>query len=360
MSVFSFEYKSKTVHLIDTPGFDDSTRPEPEVLREVSYWLSKAYGKPEAKPDHRFLLNGIVYLHSIANVRWDGATRRSFNMLRTITGPENFDAIVLTTTFWDQVDRVTGAKREEQLMREKWAQLLPSGGGSKSAVRRHDKGYQSAISIIDSIMKRNKRYALLIQKELSAPGASLYDTTAGKEARIHWQKDVEDYQRKLRDAREDFEAQQDQSNSQAMEDAREFERIIAQRRNAISDLHLSKLVMEQRYETKNVHELQLLATSIAEVQASIISCQRAIQEMRNNSSMSLASSKTEVVKYNDQIEEQRRKEKALMVQKMAKLASRSMHAGVASALFGGASFSMAAVPAALHLAPAALAMCSVM
>jgi hypothetical protein len=36
------------------------------------------------------------------------------NMLRTICGPENYDVIVLTITFWDQVDRETGKVGEAQ------------------------------------------------------------------------------------------------------------------------------------------------------------------------------------------------------------------------------------------------------
>src|ERR1700761_9714424 len=138
VSIFSFQHKSRTVHLIDTPGFNDTTRSESEVLQEVAYWLSSAYGKADAKPENRFLLDGMIYLHSIADVRWSGSMRRSLNMLCSIVGSANYEAIFLTTTFWDQVDRETGKAREAQLVGDmnKWGQLVHAS--RKSTVRRHD------------------------------------------------------------------------------------------------------------------------------------------------------------------------------------------------------------------------------
>ncbi|KAK1757755.1 hypothetical protein QBC47DRAFT_400088 [Echria macrotheca] len=29
------------IYLIDTPGFDDTTRPDTEILREIAVWLKK-------------------------------------------------------------------------------------------------------------------------------------------------------------------------------------------------------------------------------------------------------------------------------------------------------------------------------
>ncbi len=52
----------KRVFLVDTPGFDDSTRSDVEVLRELAAWLTATYAK-------EIRLSGIIYLHRINQPR---------------------------------------------------------------------------------------------------------------------------------------------------------------------------------------------------------------------------------------------------------------------------------------------------
>ncbi|KIW68354.1 hypothetical protein PV04_04307 [Phialophora macrospora] len=342
VSIFSFQHKSKTVHLIDSAGFNDTTRSESEVLQEVAYWLSTAYGKADAKLEDRFRLDGIVYLHSIADVRWSGSTRRSLNMLRTICGPENYGAIVLTTTFWDQVDRETGQFREAQLIGDmnKWGQLVHAS--PKSSVRRHDQGYKTAISIIEGIIDRGVKYELLIQKELAKPGATLHDTTAGREAQLLWEKDIERFQQELGYTKKEMNESQQQSDATFVAEVAKLKSSISQGRAALGELHLPKKELENRWMSRNAHDVELL-------QRQIVKCQNTIEDLikrsagtsspslpdsppaysRRTSDESAASSASSL------LQQERRWKKELMAQQMAKLAARSMHINVASALFGG-------------------------
>ncbi|KIW87489.1 uncharacterized protein Z519_11812 [Cladophialophora bantiana CBS 173.52] len=358
VSIFSFRHKSKTVHLIDTPGFNDTTRSESEVLQEVAYWLSTAYGKADAKLEDRFRLNGIVYLHSIADVRWSGSTRRSLNMLRTICGPENYDAIVLTTTFWDQVDREAGKVREAQLIGDmnKWGQLVHTS--PKSSVRRHDQGYKTAINIIDGIIDRGVKYELLIQKELAKPGATLHDTTAGREAQLLWEKDIDRFQQELGYAKEAMKESQQQSDATLVAEMARLKSSISQGRAALSELHLPKKELENRWVSRNTRDVELL-------QQQIVKCQKTIEDLfkRSSSTLSPSSTGTPPPAYsrrtsdestgssaNSLLEQERRWKKDLMAQQMAKLAARSMHVNVASALFGGVSAGVAILPLLPYLA----------
>lgn len=115
---------------------------------------------------------------------------------QAICGPKNYDSIVLTTTFGDQVDKATGNTREAQLLGDsnKWGHLVQAS--PKSFLRQHDQGYKTAISIIDFVVSRNARYELLVQKELAMTGTTLYDTTAGREAQMLWEKDIENFRKR--------------------------------------------------------------------------------------------------------------------------------------------------------------------
>lgn len=56
---WTFMYKpGLRVHLIDTPGFDDTNKKDVEVLRDIAGWLGVTYKK-------KILLSGLIYLHPI-------------------------------------------------------------------------------------------------------------------------------------------------------------------------------------------------------------------------------------------------------------------------------------------------------
>jgi hypothetical protein len=349
VSIFSFKRKSKTIHLIDTPGFNDTTRSESEVLQEVAYWLSAAYGRSDAPTAIRFRLDGIVYLHSIADVRWSGSTRRSMNMLRSIVGPDSYNSIFLTTTFWDQVPREVGNEREAQIISDmdKWRQFVHTS--PKASVRRHDQGYKTAMSIVDAILDRGAKYDLLIQKELARPGATIHDTTAGKEAHMLWERDIERFRQELRHVRAALEGSRQESDAMLATEVERLKSSISQGTNALKELDLPKEELERRWVSRNYHEVEMLQQKIAD-------CQNTINDMIKRSETSLSrhpSSESPPPAYSQSpaasadrrlLEHEHYRKKELLAQKTAKLAARNMHISVASALFGGVSATVAILP----------------
>jgi len=53
-------YNPKTrVHLIDTPGFDDTTHAEMDILKEIADYMNRAARS-------KTLLSGIIYFHDLS------------------------------------------------------------------------------------------------------------------------------------------------------------------------------------------------------------------------------------------------------------------------------------------------------
>src|ERR1700733_7896883 len=107
-SLHSFQHNGKTVHLVDTPGFNDSGRSEVDVFKEIVFWLSSAHASG-------IYLNGIVYLHSIAAPRWAASCAKSIALLKAFCGPENYASVVLATTHWSSVSADIGNERHREL-----------------------------------------------------------------------------------------------------------------------------------------------------------------------------------------------------------------------------------------------------
>lgn len=97
VKVYPFTYDElTTVHLIDTPGFDDSRRSNVNVLGDIAAYLTD------------IKLDGIIYLQRINVTRFQGADVRSMRILKKLCGPDWINHVLLVTTCWEQVAEATG------------------------------------------------------------------------------------------------------------------------------------------------------------------------------------------------------------------------------------------------------------
>ncbi|KAF9498950.1 hypothetical protein BDN71DRAFT_257740 [Pleurotus eryngii] len=166
-----FRLGDRTVRLIDTPGFDDTTRSDTDVLSMISAYLSTAYMDGVR-------LSGVVYVHRISDFRMGGTSTRNFRMFRKLCGDDSLRNVVLVTNMWGQVPVDVGEAREKELKEEDvfFKPVLDEG----AQIKRHNNTLTSAHEILRSVAFKDP-VPLRIQKELVDENRDITETDAGEE-----------------------------------------------------------------------------------------------------------------------------------------------------------------------------------
>ncbi|KAJ5176313.1 uncharacterized protein N7482_002190 [Penicillium canariense] len=191
----TFHYKGYNINLIDTPGFNDTHKSETEVLKDIAEWLQVSYEK-----DQR--LHGVIYLHSVNNVRMEGSALRNLRMFQQLCGEEPLKNVILGTTFWGKVDQKTGEDREAELQErpEFWGKMLQRGSHMMRLTDR-----VSALQMVDHFLGR-KPVPLEIQREMVEQDKRLIETAAGKSVNAELQRLEKLHKKELAQIRDDYKA----------------------------------------------------------------------------------------------------------------------------------------------------------
>jgi hypothetical protein len=229
VGVYSFKYtENRTVYLIDTPGFDDTTRSDTDVLKDVAFFLSTIY-------TNKVHLAGIIYLHRITDPRMQGSALKNLHMFQKLCGDRGLSSVILATTMWATLEaseegQEIGRKRELELQRpEFWGTMIKRG----SEIVKHEGTAESARTIISHLVEKDARVVLDIQVQLVDDGKTLDETAAGQyvqkellEARKKFERDIADYQESMEVAlqEKDEELLQTLKAEKAAAEAREAER----------------------------------------------------------------------------------------------------------------------------------------
>ncbi|XP_006459424.1 hypothetical protein AGABI2DRAFT_141962 [Agaricus bisporus var. bisporus H97] len=153
---------------VDTPGFDDDTRSDTEILTEVADWLKQTY-------QAGVKLSGILFLHRITDNRMTNTLVRNLDMFENLCGNGAFSNVRFVTTHWDQLkDNNQGIKTEGEL-RKKYFNTFLCGG---SQVHRFQSSFASAWQIINSLPMEPK--VIRIQKEMVDQHKTLWETSAAR------------------------------------------------------------------------------------------------------------------------------------------------------------------------------------
>lgn len=197
-----FIWRDKHICLIDTPGFDDTTRTDREVLDDIAAWLGTAY-------QDKIELTGILYLQKIIDTRMSGVAFDNLKMFRKLCGKDYYPRVTLATTMWDLVKEATGKSRESELLSDDdfWRDMTKNG----CRIDRHYGDRESAMDILRGIIKsRNKTNAptfVQVQKEMVDDKLNLEETSAGKqvnakieEERLKMQKEWERTKRDMEES----------------------------------------------------------------------------------------------------------------------------------------------------------------
>ncbi|KAG1747167.1 uncharacterized protein EDB91DRAFT_72861 [Suillus paluster] len=138
-----FRLDGKRVVLVDTPGFDDTTKSDTDVLKMIAAYLQTMHKQEK-------LLSGVIYMHRISDVRVGGTSRRDFTMFQELCGKEAYKNVLLVTNMWGEVNEDLLAREQE--LREKdifFKPILDNG----ALLLRHMNDQESAHKLIRNLTK---------------------------------------------------------------------------------------------------------------------------------------------------------------------------------------------------------------
>ncbi|KAF2624832.1 hypothetical protein BU25DRAFT_314465, partial [Macroventuria anomochaeta] len=165
------------IWLIDTPGFDDTDKANPAILREIVSFLC-AFCNEE-----NLIIGGLLYIHRITDIRMAGSSLAALRIFEALCGEACFGDVTVITTMWDtlqtQAARDLAQDRELALQHEQnfFGRLRSKG----AEFRRSSEDGPSGTAVIDAIAGRTKPVTLAVQTEMmSNANIKLADTTVGR------------------------------------------------------------------------------------------------------------------------------------------------------------------------------------
>ena len=182
----TFHHNGFRVHLIDTPGFDDTlirtshfdntSRLDSEVLKEVACYLATTY-------KFHMRIDGLIYITPITMRRFTPSARKNLRMFSNLVGEKSLSKVVLATSMWDLMPQMQTWQQaeatERTLMGNFWGVLIDKG----STVYRLDGHKDSALRVVNSLLpsEGDDGEILQIQREIVDELKTLDETKAGKE-----------------------------------------------------------------------------------------------------------------------------------------------------------------------------------
>ena len=173
--------------MIETPGFDDTSRSDPEILIEVAFYLATTY-------EHHMRIDGLIYVTHITDTRMTGTDRKNLIMHSKLVGEEAFSKVALATRMWDKEQTLQEAEaREEELIRTFGKPFIDKD----SIVYRLYPDRDAALRVVDALLpsQGSDGEVLSIQRELVDQSRPLNDTEAGQELA----QELQNLEQKLRD-----------------------------------------------------------------------------------------------------------------------------------------------------------------
>jgi len=190
-----FYLDGRRVVLIDTPGFDDTSLSDTDVLNMMASFLANSYEQNKT-------LAGVLYFHRISDFKMTGISRRNFGMFRKLCGDDALQNVVIVTNMWGEVNAEVGNKREAELMSQDdfFKPVIEKG----ARMARHQNKANSAKRIIRFILG-NHPLPLRIQEELVKENKDISDTDAAKELNRVINAQIKKHQEEMRILREEIE-----------------------------------------------------------------------------------------------------------------------------------------------------------
>ncbi|KAF9647085.1 hypothetical protein BDM02DRAFT_2814789 [Thelephora ganbajun] len=163
-----FTVDGHPVVLIDTPGFQDTSKSDMDILDSIAQSLAAWCEQGER-------LGGIIYVHRISDVRFSGTAIKNFKTLLAMCGTKALQNVVIVTNMWGKVTPEVGVSREQELVSNFFKPALENG----ALLLRHNDTTESAHDIIRDVLSK-QRVTLQIQEEIIYQSKRIGETAAGK------------------------------------------------------------------------------------------------------------------------------------------------------------------------------------
>ncbi|KAF9779336.1 P-loop containing nucleoside triphosphate hydrolase protein [Thelephora terrestris] len=283
-----FTLDGRRVVLIDTPGFDDTTKSDTDILKKIGSFLATSYESGSR-------LAGLLYVHRISDKRFGGIAGRNFKIFRDLCGEKSLKNVVLVTNMWGEVSLEVGEDREKELSSKFLKPALDKG----AQMIRHHNNERSAHDIIRRIMN-NHPVVLRIQQELVDEHKDITNTSAAEtinaeleEAKRRHDAEVkkaqEEMARALREKEEQTRRRIEEETRKREEEMRrvreERERVELQRRQEMERVEQEARrlaeqarIERQRAEEEHRRQVALLNERLAAEAAAAEAARRAEQE----------------------------------------------------------------------------------
>ncbi|TFK40443.1 P-loop containing nucleoside triphosphate hydrolase protein, partial [Crucibulum laeve] len=189
-----FELEGRSITLIDTPGFDDTTKSDADVLRMIAAFLATAYENGKK-------LAGVIYFHRISDFRMGGISTRNFKLFRELCGESTLHNVVIVTNMWGEVSKEVGEARETELAtREMFFKPVLDKGAQ---LLRHHNSFESGNEILKYLVG-NHPLSLRIQRELVDQKKDISQTAAGAELNRELMQQVAKHRQEMRVLQEEM------------------------------------------------------------------------------------------------------------------------------------------------------------
>ena len=125
---------------------------------------------------------------------------KNLRMMKKLCGVSSLKNVVLATTMWEKVTEDDGARREAELRKTFWKDMIDSGSQS---TRLMTNTKTEALKLVKLLLK-NTPVLTRLQRELQS-GKELKDTSAGAELRDEYEKITRTLKSELEATRKEFE-----------------------------------------------------------------------------------------------------------------------------------------------------------
>ena len=159
------------------------------------------------------MLSGLLYFHRISDNRMAGTPLKNLRMFEQLCGKNAFKNVILTTTFWGEVDEETGSTRERELKDIYWKAMIDRGSSTGRFEGTRDSAFRLIAPFLDEANTRNK---LLLQKELVNLDLKLGETHAGQRLRSEIKQLARQQQELLHQIREELKRPNNATSLQSL------------------------------------------------------------------------------------------------------------------------------------------------